>query len=236
MAEAAPQWFCGSETSIIMRRTQHKGFTLVELLVVIGIIALLISILLPALQKARAAANNVACMSNLRQMGQAMYMYVDANHGFMPQSFTAGPWPDNFWQTKLMPYMSKRPFPYAGTFDQQIEWLYSGIWRCPSKSNWNLGGPDDRNRISYGMNSFDPTVGGPGPAKKLVKVDKDMMLVSDFGWFIPHIPNRDYLYFDPPLPAGIRQWHNKGDNMLFRDGHVQHVPYLGVDWFLKLVR
>ncbi len=65
----------------------HRGFTLVELLVVIGIIAVLISVLMPALRKARMAAQRVQCMSNLRQVGLAVQLYMTSNKEFFPPIF-----------------------------------------------------------------------------------------------------------------------------------------------------
>jgi prepilin-type N-terminal cleavage/methylation domain-containing protein/prepilin-type processing-associated H-X9-DG protein len=70
------------------RRFASQGFTLVELLVVIGIIALLIGILLPSLSKARESANALKCASNLRSVGQGIALYLSANKGGFPLAYT----------------------------------------------------------------------------------------------------------------------------------------------------
>ena len=78
-------------------KSPRCGFTLVELLVVIGIIALLIGILLPTLSRARQSANNVACLSNQRQLGQSIAFFSNEHDGWIPKGwFNDYPTPEEF--------------------------------------------------------------------------------------------------------------------------------------------
>src|SRR5687768_67303 len=81
----------------VIESRRHAGFTLVELLVVIGIIALLISILLPSLGKARMQAQTIACAANLRTISQAHIMYQSDNKGWNLSLLTTGDSTNNRW-------------------------------------------------------------------------------------------------------------------------------------------
>src|SRR5688572_33158671 len=88
---------------------RRRGFTLVELLVVLGLIATLMSLLFPVLAKVRSAANGTACMSNLRQLGQGWHLYVADHRGqLMPYVFSTPMTPsvswENYWTGSLAKY------------------------------------------------------------------------------------------------------------------------------------
>jgi len=133
--------------SAVNRRGQPlHGFTLVELLVVIGVIAVLISILLPALSKARESARRVACASNLRQWGQICYLFANDHRGKFPaayrMSISRGLYCSNL-RTNDGPNGKSDEWETWGTSLDTLKQygLVEGLLLCPSRAanlNWTV--------------------------------------------------------------------------------------------------
>jgi prepilin-type processing-associated H-X9-DG protein len=183
-------------------RNRSVAFTLVELLVVIGIIALLIAILLPALNKARKQGAWAFCLSNMKQIGNALMMYANENRGYLPRpaSGANGPWPDDIINWLKTP-------PYNPPGGQQVYPFNDSM-----NDEWS---PWDNRHVppGYGGNIVN-TLTGPRKKPTSVKNAADKILMIE-----EENPN-DARWTHELGTDDLTTRHAGKGNILFHDMHV----------------
>jgi len=209
------------------------GFTLVELLVVIAILTVLAAFLLPMLQRARATAQEVACMSNLRQFSAAVQGYADDSNGWCPahawpRTYPAFDWTQGSfsWHRALSRYLgAPDEVPYTDP-------VVAGVFACPG---WDAA-------CGYGWNNHacDPPYGNCHPWRRsALKSPEQRMLMQDTRSYDVEMGGRhasatvaDWYYAggghgpdSVPVHAPVAHG-GRGPNCLFGDLHVGRVDAL----------
>ncbi|MDD3927346.1 MAG: DUF1559 domain-containing protein [bacterium] len=196
---------------------KRRGFTLIELLVVITILALLVAILFPVFSRAREKARQTTCMSNLKQIGLGIFMYVqDWDGRLFPCRNNTYPF-GSLWGASQAPVGPVAYLTRLGTQDlHYVPSKNQSVYYCPSCTD-----------MPYSTSNF-PYMNGAGNA-----ATNSSYLY--FGWWSvglgsnapEYLPDDDkaVLMVDyTPRAAGRNPNHKEGANHLFGDGHVEFVP------------
>jgi prepilin-type N-terminal cleavage/methylation domain-containing protein len=205
-------------------RTREPAFTLIELLVVVAVIAILASLLLPALARAREQAKSVTCAGNLKQVGLMMALYLDEEDDFIPRAWTG----TASWYTLFAPKGG-----YSDAYIWQVSWdgAYgppAGDYVC-TRAKWPFFcqvNPGSGNGGQGGTN-----YGGPVHnfavyyiRSNAVKSPSSWYAIGDVGgnWLEGSPPRWKASYALWPGNAYAAAWHMAGGNFLHGDGHASY--------------
>ncbi len=191
-------------------RLKQRGFTLIELLVVIAIIAILAAILFPVFAKAREKARQTTCVSNLKQLGLAVRMYVQDYDERFPSSLVGGAVPGSYSATNIaiMVAAERQNLGYPNLLQPYIK--NAQLFWCPDDSN----GPstDPNATVSYWWRhcvDYSAVVVGAGKDADFAFPAQQIILHEWFDW---HLDQAGFWNTNP----GIRQ-----ANCAFADGHAK---------------
>jgi prepilin-type processing-associated H-X9-DG protein/prepilin-type N-terminal cleavage/methylation domain-containing protein len=220
---------------------KSNKFTLIELLVVIAIIAILASMLLPALNKARDKAKTIKCTSNLKQIMMGVIFYTNDYREYYPV-FNADPTNQNaltklWWTNKIAEYLPVKKWKNENAGN--IDYTPSSAWTCPAVNVLEVGGSG-----GYGANSDGPIayLTGRGYNKgTFMKRPNDMIILGDAMWYHPsyapseiktvkeiRAPIWASTKWDQDNTTQLAPRHNEGGNTAFLDGHVKWYKWLEV--------